>query len=53
MRLVLASCNKAVVALHAAGLPVWLHRLLLQIGGVQEFLELSLFLSQLLALQVG
>jgi hypothetical protein len=32
---------------------MWLHRLLLQIGGVQEFLELGLLLPQALALQSG
>jgi hypothetical protein len=32
---------------------MWLHRLLLQIGGVQEFLEPGLLLPQVLALQSG
>jgi hypothetical protein len=53
MRLVLASYNKAVVAPHAAGLPIGLHHLLLQICSVQEILEPSLLLPQLLALQAG
>jgi hypothetical protein len=49
----LAGYDKAVVAPRAADLPVWLHRLLLQVGGVQEFLESSLLLPQFLALQAG
>jgi hypothetical protein len=52
-RLVLACYDEAVVALRAAGLPVRLHCLLLQIGSVQELLELSLLLPQLFALQAG
>jgi hypothetical protein len=51
LRLVLAYYDKAVVASRAAGLSVRLNRLLLQISSVQEFLELSLLLPQLLALQ--
>jgi hypothetical protein len=47
----LASYDKAVVVPDAAGLLVRLHRLLLQIDSVQEFLEPSLLLLQLLALQ--
>jgi hypothetical protein len=50
----LASYDDAVVVLRAARLSVRLHRLLLlQISGIQEFLELSLLLSQVFALQSG
>jgi hypothetical protein len=49
----LASHDDAVVVPRAARLPVRLHRLLLQIGGVQEFLEPGLLLLQVLALQSG
>jgi hypothetical protein len=42
--LVSAGHDEAVVASCAARLPVRLHRLLLQIGGAQEFLEPSLLL---------
>jgi hypothetical protein len=51
--LVSASYNDAVAASSAARLFVWLHRLLLQIGGVQEFLEPGLLLPQIIALQTG
>jgi hypothetical protein len=50
--LVLSSYDVAVVALCAARLSVRLHRLL-QIGGVQEFLEPGLLLPQIIALQTG
>jgi hypothetical protein len=46
----LASHDDAVVVPCAARLSVWLHRLLLQIGGVQEFLEPGFLLPQVLAL---
>jgi hypothetical protein len=53
LRLVLVYYDKAVVTPRAAGLPIRIHRLLLQIGGVQELFETSLLLLQLLALQAG
>jgi hypothetical protein len=49
----LASYDDAVVALCAGRLSVRLHCLLLQIGGVQEFLESGLLLPQIIALQTG
>jgi hypothetical protein len=49
----LASYDDAVVASCAACLSVRLHCLLLQIGGVQEFLEPGLLLLQIIALQTG
>jgi hypothetical protein len=42
LRLVLTRYDEIVVASCATGLSIWLHRLLLKIGGVQEFLEPSL-----------
>jgi hypothetical protein len=46
----LASYDDAVIVPGAARLSVRLHRLLLQIGGVQEFLDPGLLLPQVLAL---
>jgi hypothetical protein len=51
LRLVLAGYDDAVVVPGATCLSAWLHRLLLQIGGVQEFLDPGLLLPQVLALQ--
>jgi hypothetical protein len=51
--LVSTSYDDAVVMPCAACLSVWLHRLLLQIGGVQEFLEPGLLLPQIIALQTS
>jgi hypothetical protein len=53
LRLVLASCDDAVVVSCATRLSARLHHLLLQIGGIQEFLKLSLLLPQIIALQTG
>jgi hypothetical protein len=50
MRLVLAGHDDAVLASCATRLPMWFHHLLLQIGSVQEFLNLALLLPQVLAL---
>jgi hypothetical protein len=47
----LAGYDDAIIMPGAARLSVRLHRLLLQIGGVQEFLDPGLLLSQVLALQ--
>jgi hypothetical protein len=48
--LVLASYSDAVVVSRAARLSARLHRLLLQISGVQEFMEPGLLLLQIIAL---
>jgi uncharacterized protein YgfB (UPF0149 family) len=44
VRLVLTSHDDTVLASRAARLSAWLHRLLLQIGGIQEFLDPGLLL---------
>jgi hypothetical protein len=44
LRLVLASCSDAIVVSCTTRLSAQLHRLLLQISGVQEFLEPGLLL---------
>jgi hypothetical protein len=51
LRLVLAGHNDTVLVSCAARLSTRLHRLLLQIGSVQEFLDPGLLLPQVLALQ--
>jgi hypothetical protein len=51
--LVLASYGDAVVVLCAARLSARLHRLLLQIGSVQELLAPGLLLPQIIALQTS
>jgi hypothetical protein len=50
LQLVLADHDDAVIVPGAARLSAWLHHLLLQISGVQEFLDPGLLLPQVLAL---
>jgi hypothetical protein len=49
----LTGYDKAIVILGAARFSVRLHLLLLQISGVQEFLESGLLLPQIIAMQAG